>query len=232
MNLPVFFEENISLQNGLLTLQEETGHHIHQVLRLRPGDRIAVTNGKGIILQGSITSMLGKKAVFAATEEIHIPRPAKTISIGISILKNPGRFEWFIEKAVEIGVSQIIPVLSRRTEKTGFRKKRLQQIMIAALLQSQQAWLPELLDPMPFSKVLTHVAADFKFIAHCDKQEKQSLAQQKTHGCIQLLIGPEGDFTREEIAQALQENFIPVSLGVNRLRTETAGIVSLVMLHI
>lgn len=231
MNLPIFFEEDISLQNGFLTLQEETGHHIHQVLRLKTGDQISITNGKGIILEGVLTSMLGKKVVFKAINEMIIPKPIKTISIGMGIIKNTSRFEWFIEKAVEIGVSQIIPVISKRTEKTGIRKKRMQQIMITALLQSKQAWLPELIEPTSFSTLVSQNFAGQKIIAFCEEQVRQPLHQLNIENNVQMLIGPEGDFTKEEITLALEKEYIPVTLGKNRLRTETAGIVSLVLLN-
>ncbi len=230
-DIPLFYEENLSGQNGMVMLSEESSHHIHQVLRLKPGAEIAITNGKGILMQGVLTLVDRKKSIFKITTEEIIPPPENKITICFCIIKNNSRFEWFLEKAVEIGVREIIPVISKRTEKKNVRIERMKQIMIAALIQSKQSWLPVFHEPVTFEKAITLESFDHKFIAHCEEMEKPHLKKFISSGKVQILIGPEGDFTIDEIESALNKDFIPVSLGKNRLRSETAAIVALALLN-
>ncbi|MGZ5189926.1 MAG: RsmE family RNA methyltransferase, partial [Flavisolibacter sp.] len=161
-----------------------------------------------------------------------IPQRKNTIAIGISLIKNVSRFEWFLEKATEIGVGEIIPLICERTEKEKFRQDRLQQILISAMLQSQQCHKPLLQEPLAFNKAVD-LSFEQKFIAHCADEKKNPLVKQVTGASSSLiLIGPEGDFTGNEIELALNKNFIPVSLGETRLRTETAGITAAVLLSV
>jgi 16S rRNA (uracil1498-N3)-methyltransferase len=195
--------------------------------------------------------------------------------VAISLLKNASRFEWFLEKATEIGVSSIIPLLCERTEKQHARIDRLRNILVSAMLQSQQTWLPDLPDPMSFTELLSNPPAESRFIAHCleEPQPAVSLADWRQYGLNPahaeaaasaaapasvlpatvlpasaapastaseqhaspsqlILIGPEGDFSPKEIKSALKEGFLPVTLGDNRLRTETAGVVAATLLCI
>ncbi|MEO8116354.1 MAG: RsmE family RNA methyltransferase [Bacteroidota bacterium] len=230
-DIPLFFEENISGQNGMVMLSEESSHHIHQVLRLKAGDEITITNGKGILMQGVLTIVDRKKTIFKITTEDLVPPPENKITICFCIIKNSSRFEWFIEKAVEIGVSEIVPVISQRTEKKNVRMDRMKQIMVAALLQSKQSWLPVFQEPVLFSQAILMDGFDHKFIAHCVETEKSHLKDFSQSGKVQMLIGPEGDFTNDEIDAALNIGFTPVSLGKNRLRSETAAIVALTLLN-
>lgn len=230
-DIPLFYEENISGQNGMVMLSGESSHHIHQVLRLKTGDEIAITNGKGILMQGVLTIVDRKKSIFKITNEEMVPPPEKKITICFSIIKNTNRFEWFLEKAVEIGVSEIVPVISQRTEKKSVRMDRMKQIMVAALIQSKQSWLPVFHEPVLFSQVMLMDGFEHKFIAHCVETEKSHLKDFAQSGKVQMLIGPEGDFTNDEIDAALNIGFIPVSLGKNRLRSETAAIVALTLLN-
>jgi 16S rRNA (uracil1498-N3)-methyltransferase len=155
----------------------------------------------------------------------------RSVAIGISLLKNASRFEWFLEKATEIGVSEIIPLLCERTEKEKFRFDRMQQILISAMLQSQQCWLPVLHQPTEFKNIITQ-KNDRKFIAHCIDEEKTPLTNEQINQStsVLILIGPEGDFTEKEIAVAIENIFQPISLGSTRLRTETAGMFAAVVL--
>jgi len=149
-------------------------------------------------------------------------------------LKNTSRFEWFLEKATEIGVSEIIPLICERTEKQKFRHDRVKGICVSAILQSQQTWLPVLHEPIKYVEDINSTKEKRelqKFIAHCDDQTgKRNLSTLKPLSHSTILIGPEGDFTKDEIQFALENEFIPVSLGETRLRTETAGVVASVLL--
>src|SRR5690606_34006849 len=147
-------------------------------------------------------------------------------------IKNAGRFEWFLEKATEIGISHIIPLICKRTEKSHLKEDRMKTIMVSAMLQSRQVWLPSLSSPVPIAQLVNTHQADQKFIAHCMEEKKQELQKaidQKARSKI-ILIGPEGDFTPVEIEIAIENNFIPVSIGYTRLRTETAAMVAAVLL--
>ena len=161
------------------------------------------------------------------------PKPEKSITIAISLVKNASRFEWFLEKATEIGVTTIIPLLCQRTEKQHFRTERMNGIVISAMLQSKQVWLPELKNPTPFKETVTQSDEKSKFIAHCetDKEKLQLTTIKKEESSI-ILIGPEGDFSPEEISLAKINHFIPVALGETRLRTETAGMVATTILNL
>ena len=147
MPLPFFYEENLPGSNQFL-LSEESSRHIVQVLRMQKGEQLLLTNGKGQMLTVEIISAHKKKTeVKLIHKESLLPRKPK-ISIAISFIKSTSRFEWFLEKATEIGVSAIIPLICKRTEKTHFREERMKTILVSAMLQSRQVWLPELSGPV------------------------------------------------------------------------------------
>ena len=232
MQLPFFYEENLPESNGF-TLTEDSSRHIAQVLRMKDGEEIMITNGKGQTLIVEIVSAHKKKTEVKIKSKEFVCQPEPKTAIAISFIKNTNRFEWFLEKATEIGISTIIPLICKRTEKTHFRADRMKTILISAMLQSRQAWLPELTEPQKIEVFFkTDLPFDHKFIAHCLEEDKTELKDYKIDNASSkiTLIGPEGDFTKEEIDLALNNNFVPVSLGQTRLRTETAGIVAAVLL--
>jgi 16S rRNA (uracil1498-N3)-methyltransferase len=230
MNLPFFFVDN--LNNTTVILDEDTSKHIH-VLRMQKGEEVLLTDGKGKKAKAIITDDNRKKCTVEISSMQTAEKGGTHVAIGISLIKNISRFEWFLEKATEIGVSEIIPLICTRTEKEKFRYDRMQNILISAMLQSQQCWLPVLHQPTEFEKAIqSHF--EKKFIAHCEETSKASLPAPSFNSPASqlILIGPEGDFSSEEIESALKNNFIPVSLGNTRLRTETAGIVAAALLCI
>ncbi len=229
MSLPSFYEENITATAGSYTLSEETSKHCIQVLRMKVGEPLTLTDGKGNLYTAAIAKEDKRNCVVAIKGVKHTPKPAKHITIAMSLLKNANRFEWFLEKAVEIGVREIIPLISARTERQHFRYDRMHNIVVAAMLQSNQAWLPALHQPTMFDKVLGNQHAQ-KLIAHCEEGKKQTVLEAGAANNLIILIGPEGDFSSEEIALATQHGYIPVTLGNTRLRTETAGIVAATLL--
>ncbi len=233
MQLPFFFEQNFPNSDNFV-LGEDSSRHIVQVLRMKENEQLQITNGHGEVLNASVIVADKKKTEVKITGKIFKPRPAnEKISIAISLIKNASRFEWFLEKATEIGVSEILPFIGERTEKQHFRYERMQNILVSAMLQSQQAWLPLLHQPLQLHEIIINNQSRNKFIAHCRDDHKKQLAEELSdsrQGDQLILIGPEGDFTKEEIESALQNNYIPVSLGETRLRTETAGIVAAVLL--
>ncbi len=234
MAFPFFYKEDITAAVNHTVLDEDTSKHIVQVLRMQNGEQLQLTNGKGDLFITEITDNNRKKcAVKVLQSQSHKP-PTPNITIAIALLKNASRFEWFLEKATEIGVAEIIPLLCTRTERTSFKQERMKSILISAMLQSQQCWLPKLHEPVTFEKSIEGSSHQQKFIAHCIDEEKRNLSDLNNESLSSkiILIGPEGDFSNEEISAAIQHGFIPVSLGNNRLRTETAGIVACTLLGI
>ncbi len=211
-------------------LDEDTSRHVVQVLRMKAGEQLNLTDGKGHLLLCEVLEANKKHCTVNVVGSWLTPHVSRHITIAISLLKNANRFEWFLEKATEIGVSEIIPLICERTEKEKFRYDRMNAICISAMLQSQQCWLPVLHQPMDFSKAVTLSTANQKYIAHCDDGAKNQLTSQSFNQSAIILIGPEGDFTPKEIELALANQFIPVSLGETRLRTETAGVVAAALL--
>lgn len=231
MSVPYFFMENLSDQSRELELDETNSRHALQVLRMKRGDQVHVTNGRGLLVLAEITGDHKRRCQLQPLSFRYINAASVEFSIGISLLKNANRMEWLLEKATEMGIRRIVPLLCERTERTHFRYDRMRSILISALLQSQQTWLPELLEPMPLSDWLEQQQPStiHKWIAHCEdnfpeKLHLRALIKQEESGII--LIGPEGDFSREEIALALTKGYIGVSLGDTRLRTETAGLMA------
>lgn len=230
MSLPFFYEQQLPAAGSHFTLSEETSRHCIQVLRMKTGAALLLTDGRGRSCPASILSEDKKKTVVLLQEAPASPPPAKKISIAIALLKNASRFEWFLEKATEIGVTEIQPLITQRTEHSRFRQDRMQGILIAAMLQSQQTWLPVLQEPISFASCVQASQWQQKLVAHCEENQKHPIQELPQATATQILIGPEGDFTPEEIALALAHDYLPVSLGNTRLRTETAGIVASALL--
>jgi 16S rRNA (uracil1498-N3)-methyltransferase len=232
MNLPFFYTENMNAVANSLVLDEDNSRHVVSVLRMQQGEQLHLTDGRGSLLTTVIADPHKKKCRVTITGMQLTEAPPRKTGIGISLVKNPVRFEWFLEKATEIGITEIIPLLCSRTEKQHFRYDRMKNVLVSALLQSRQTWLPVLQEPVKFNTVLERPLFQQKFIAHCMEDDKRSLGNGLINlpGNQLILIGPEGDFTPDEIALALQKGFIPVTLGQTRLRTETAGVVAAALL--
>lgn len=234
MTLPFFYISNFDSSQKEIVLDEDTSRHVVQVLRMKEGEKLNLTDGKGNLITAEISDSHKKHCSVSILDSRFTPHVSRKITVAISLLKNTNRFEWFLEKATEIGVSEIVPLICERTEKEKFRFERLNGICISAMLQSQQSWLPVLHEPQPFNNLVVEQFENTqKLIAYCDDSLKDQLTNklinQSTSSLI--LIGPEGDFTPSEIQLALKNNFIPVSLGETRLRTETAGIVAASLLR-
>lgn len=231
MALPFFYIRDYKDAQVVQVLDEDSSRHVVQVLRMQNGELLHLTDGLGHLLLAEITDA-HKKHCTVAIRRVTATAPAtQPICIAISPVKNNSRFEWFLEKVTEIGVTEIIPLLCERTEKERFRHDRMNAICISAMLQSQQTWLPVLYEPQPFNAVTERNDFATRFIAHCADGPKNELSGLAADRGAIILIGPEGDFTQEEITRALDKGFIPVSLGQNRLRTETAGVVAAVRLQ-
>jgi len=236
MALPFFYIADYNSSQIEIVLDEDTSRHVAQVLRMKEGEKLNLTDGKGNLITAEITDAHKKHCTVNIIDSQFTSHVTRKITIAISLVKNTNRFEWFLEKATEIGISEIIPLICERTEKQKFRFDRMKGICISAMLQSQQCWLPILDEPVKYTEHIKSIkdnAGLTKFIAHCEEQDqKNSLSTFQLLNHSTILIGPEGDFTKNEIELALQNDFIPVSLGETRLRTETAGIVAATLLKL
>lgn len=234
MSLPFFYKEDLITTDISAVLDEASSKHIVQVLRMQNGEQLQLTNGKGDLFTVEITDNNRKRCAVKILKTNNLQQTPNNVSIAISLIKNSSRFEWFLEKATEIGVSEIIPLICERTEKAAFKTHRLKSILVSAMLQSQQTWLPVLDEPVRFGDLIMRRFDDTsKFIGHCDETAtKVPLHHQIIKSSNQLIcIGPEGDFTPDEIELALQHHFSAVALGNTRLRTETAGVVAVTLLQ-
>ncbi len=233
MEPPFFYLADIPPNANELVLPEETSKHIVSVLRMQEGDEIQLTNGQGKMVRASILKAHKKSCILKTIEVMQYVDSRKPVTLAISLLKNSSRFEWMLEKVTEIGIHTVIPFISQRTERQHFRADRMKNILVSAMLQSQQSWLPELMEPVSYIEVLKIGNFEKKFIAHCLPEEKSTLrdATGKYTSSI-ILIGPEGDFSPSEISAAIELGYKPVTLGDTRLRTETAGVVAATLLSI
>ncbi len=222
----IFYTPDLSGQ--FYTLNEDESKHCVRVLRLTEGDRIVLVDGKGGFHDAQISEAHPKRCAVSLTHSINeYGKKPFHLHVAIAPTKNIDRFEWFLEKATEIGIHEITPLRCFNSERKEIKADRLKKIMVSAMKQSLKAYLP-LLHPMTaFHEFVQQKNDNDKFIAHCEEQEKTHLKNlvlpQRN---VVVLIGPEGDFSSEEIKMALQNDYRPVSLGESRLRTETAGVVA------
>ncbi len=227
-NMQLFFGEKTSETE--IFLSAEDSKHACKSLRKRNGDTIFVTDGKGEIFQCTIIDDNMHQVVVKVDNIAVNPFPKNYyLHIAISPLKNPDRFEWFVEKTTEIGVDEITPIICSRTEKGKVNIDRLNRIALSAAKQSIKAKLTQINEAIPFDKFIQNSVNNNhrKFIAWCETEHEKLLfdacnAKESTL----ILIGPEGDFTKEEVDKSLQQGFTPISLGRSRFRTETAGMVA------
>ena len=228
--LPYFYEPSIQKNNTHFELSEATSKHCIQVLRMRAGESLHLTDGIGNLYTASIVEADKRKTVVKIDSVVHTPAPTKKVCIAIGLLKNTGRFEWFLEKATEMGVTKIVPLICERSERSNLKGERMMGVVVAALIQSKQTWLPVLSEPITVAQFIDIHPSDQKLIAHCEESNKTALTNIPNSSDSSILIGPEGDFTESEIALAIAAKYTPVSLGETRLRTETAGMVAAALL--
>src|SRR4030095_14856049 len=204
MALPFFYISEYVPSQKEIVLDEDTSRHVAQVLRMKEGEKLNLTDGRGNLITAEVIDAHKKHCSVRIIDTRHTASNLRKITIAISLLKNTSRFEWFLEKATEIGVSEIVPLICERTEKQKFRYDRMKGICISAMLQSQQTWLPVLHEPKQFNHLtIQQFIQQQKFIAHCnespDKKQLSTFLQENRNNTSAILIGPEGDFTKQEI---------------------------------
>jgi 16S rRNA (uracil1498-N3)-methyltransferase len=206
--------------------------HCVKVLRKKEGDFIFVTNGQGSLFTCAIEVANTKACKLNIVEQMDSQLPSRQVHIAICPTKNSDRIEYFIEKSVEIGVSSIYFVFSTNTYPKKMNMERMNKIAVSAMKQSLKTFLPVLHEPIKFEKFISSTLNNgTKYIAHLDQQSVALVSQNMSEDML-LLIGPEGDFTIEEILKAEHNGFKKVSMGTSRLRTETAGIVAVSLLNL
>ena len=225
--MELFFQENLLESTTEIKFSTKESRHISKVLRKKTGDAITVTNGKGLEWKGEITMLDTRNTLATKTATIFHKKAKSNLHIAIAPTKSNDRIEWFLEKATEIGITHITPILCNHSERRNIKSERFEKILIGALKQSNQFHLPKLNSLTYFSDFVSSNSADNKFIAHCREGNKSNLSSYNTLSKdVLILIGPEGDFSREEVELAMENDFLPIALGSQRLRTETAGIVA------
>ena len=221
----LFYTPHIAVSH---CLSEEESAHCVRVLRYTLGDEILLTDGQGTTYTARITNPHPKHCEFEIlSSEKQAPNHAFRLYIAIAPTKNVERVEWMVEKCTEIGVDEITPILCRFSERKQLRTDRLEKIILSAAKQSLTPYLPKLNELTPYDELIRRATEQDRFIAHCYKNEKRELKDLIRKGnSVLVLIGPEGDFSEQEVQDALSLGFLPVSLGNSRLRTETAGVVA------
>lgn len=216
------------IEGNLCTLPREESHHCVRVLRRTTGDTVRITDGMGHLFEGSLLNEDPKKTLVKLTHELEAEkRRTYRLHIAIAPTKNINRFEWFVEKATEIGIDEITPILCQHSERKSINTERLHKILVAAAKQSEKSLFPVLNEMIPLEVILKVSTEQQKFIAYLDQQNKATLKTKYSQDSdVLILIGPEGDFNREEVEMARETGFEIVSLGDYRLRTETAGLVA------
>jgi 16S rRNA (uracil1498-N3)-methyltransferase len=230
MSIPYFYEPSILSGQTSFTLSEISSKHCVQVLRMQENQRVDITNGLGYLFEATILTAHKKNTLVQIQSEKFIAAPSQKITLGIGLLKNLTRLEWLLEKATEMGVYEIMPLLCDHTLFEKFKLERFQNILQSAMIQSQQVWLPLLGTPVKFKEAIQNQKQTQKLIAHCEASDKLDIKKIVPSSDLLLLIGPEGDFSTTEIELALANNYQAIHLGPTRLRTETASLFALSVL--
>lgn len=225
--MQLFYNSEIKNTDSSFVFDKEESKHIVKVLRKKESDKIFITNGLGFLFISEISLASDKKCEVKILEIQEFEKPKYNLHIAVAPTKMNDRLEWFLEKATEIGIQEITPIICDHSERKVYKIERAEKIIQSAMKQSNQFYLPKINEPISFKEFISNTNCENKFIAHCVETERKQLKD-----CIQpnenyvILIGPEGDFSGNEIELALENNFQPVLLGNTRLRTETAALVA------
>ena len=222
--MQLFFSDNI--ESDICSLTEEESKHCVKVLRMKEGDMLSLTDGRGTMCQCRIIDANPHCCTVSIVERIHeFGRRPYRLHIAVAPTKNTARMEWFVEKAVEMGIDEITPIICDHSERCVLKRERLDKIAVSAVKQSLKAYRPIINPPTPLAELIAMPFEGQKFIAYCDGDHRLPLREAYHCGNSALmLIGPEGDFSGDEVRRTLDAGFIPVTLGQCRLRTETAAL--------
>lgn len=225
--MQLFYDASINENLSSFIFDKDESKHIIKVLRKKESDILFVTNGLGFLFKTEITLASDSKCTVKILSFEKTEKTNYQLHLAVAPTKMNDRYEWFLEKVTEIGISEITPIICDHSERKVVKTDRFDKIILAAMKQSNQLHLPKLNEPIALKDFLKKEFNCTKYIAHCEETSKKTLKESiKPSTDILMLIGPEGDFSEKEIKLALENNYIPVSLGNTRLRTETAAIVA------
>jgi len=225
--MQLFYNPEINESTTQFSFQKEESKHIVKVLRKSSGDIMHITNGRGWMFSAKIIIPSINKCTAQIISKEFQSKHSYNLHLAVAPTKMNDRYEWFLEKATEIGVDTITPIICDHSERKVIKPERFERILQSAMKQSLSCFLPKLNEAIAFKDFIKQEFKGDLFIGHCEETERKSLKKQlKQKTDITVLIGPEGDFSIKEIEEALKNNFIPVTLGNSRLRTETAAIVA------
>ena len=225
--MQLFYNSNIAESDAFFNFDKDESKHIAKVLRKKEGDTLFITNGKGWLFEAQLTESNNKSCTVEIISKSFKEKRSFSVHLAVAPTKMNDRYEWFLEKATEIGVDTITPIICDQSERKVIKTERFKKILQSSMKQSLQHYLPVLNAPIKFQDFIKNNNSEQMFIAHCEDTKKTNLKN-----CIEsgkdylILIGPEGDFSVKEIQMALQHEYIPVTLGDTRLRTETAAILA------
>ena len=225
--MQLFYNPDINETTTQFSFEKEESKHIVKVLRKNVGDILHITNGNGWLFTAEIAIPNINTCVVTVVEKIQQQKRNYGLQLAVAPTKMNDRYEWFLEKATEIGIDSITPIICDHSERKIIKPERFEKILQSAMKQSLSCYMPKLNDAIYFKDFIKQNFEGDLFIAHCEETNRKSLKQQlKAKQNTTILIGPEGDFSTNEINLALKNKFIPVTLGETRLRTETAAIVA------
>lgn len=226
--MQLFYNSNINENSTEFSFDKEESRHIIKVLRKKDGDILHVTNGQGFLFVTEVILASDSKCTVQIISFEKKPEPKFKLHLAVAPTKMNDRYEWFLEKATEIGIQEITPIICDRSERKVINVDRYEKIILSALKQSNEFYLPKLNPAVTFKEFIKQNQSNgLQLIAHCEETDKKTLKSVlEINKDVTVLIGPEGDFSEKEIELALQNKFQPVSLGNTRLRTETAALVA------
>jgi len=225
--MQLFYNPEITEESSQIVFSKEESNHIVKVLRKQVGDKLQITNGKGWLFNAEISIPNIKKCIATIVSKEKQQQRLIKLHVAVAPTKMNDRYEWFLEKATEIGIETITPIICDHSERKIIKPERFEKIIQSAMKQSLNCYLPKLNDPIPFKEFIKQDFSGQRFIAHCEESKRKSFKSELTaNHNVTILIGPEGDFSVKEIEIAIANKFIPVTLGETRLRTETAAIVA------
>jgi 16S rRNA (uracil1498-N3)-methyltransferase len=225
--MQLFYNPDINESSDFFTFDKEESKHIIKVLRMKDTDLLYVTNGLGFLFKTQITLASDIKCMVRILSFEKSETPPYHLHLAVAPTKMNDRYEWFLEKATELGISEITPIICEHSERKQIKTDRFDKIIQSAMKQSNQYYLPKLNEPIAFKDFIKLKNDGLKLLAHCEEGSRKTLKNVlKPSQSVTILIGPEGDFSDKEIQLALENNCIAVSLGTTRLRTETAAVVA------
>ncbi|WP_047546483.1 16S rRNA (uracil(1498)-N(3))-methyltransferase [Psychroserpens sp. Hel_I_66] len=225
--MQLFYNKDLTQNDTEIRFSKDESRHIVKVLRKSLGDILHITNGKGFLFSAEIILADLKNCVAKILSLEEQPKRSYQVHLAVAPTKMNDRYEWFLEKATEIGIDQITPIICENSERKVIKPERFEKILQSAMKQSLNCYMPKLNEAITFKDFIEQKFESQIFIAHCEETQKQSLKQSlKLNEDVLILIGPEGDFSTSEIELAIKQNYKPVTLGNTRLRTETAAIVA------